>query len=290
MIYHPSLYIRILLCFVILSISHFSFGQAPKLKSTSWRDNWKIELKTGFGALLTDVPEKYLDRINNVNIPKNVPGVTGILSFRKGLTPHLEMGYQFDYMQINGNVEQNSKNYNVRTQTLGNSFLVLYNLKKTDVFRPRFNYFGYYRIGAVSLKNDPVEILQDGSQVSVAGSSGNNKYQTNVAVITGLGIGLNYQFTNNLNIVGSFDLNRSSDAVADIYKFHKIFYHSSNTVNNYSSIAVGLCYSFNLSKRKKSTFTKAGTETDKRLIQSKISREKGNRSKTTLSIWYKPKN
>lgn len=284
--YLQSLFSRILLCFVVLSFSLLSFGQAPKLKSTSWHDTWKIEVKTGFGALLSEVPEKYLDRVNYVNIPMKVPGVTGILSVRKGLTPHLEMGYQFDYMRINGNVEQGNSTYNVQTQTLGNSFLVLYNFKSTAIFRPRFNYYGYYRIGAVSLKNDPKQIMPDGSQVPVAGSSDNNKFLKNVAVITGIGIGINYQFTNNLSLVGTFDLNRSSDAVADIYKIQKIFYHSANTVNNYSSIAIGLCYSFNLSKVKKSTFSNSGTETEKRLTQFKISKKKGKLSKSNLPIWY----
>ena len=263
--------------------------QLPKLKSTSWRENWKIDLKTGFGILLSEVPEKYLDRINNVNIPLKVPGAIGIFSVKKGLTPHLEMGSQFDYMRIQGNVKQDNDTYNILTQALGYSFSVQYNLKRTDEFRPRYNYFTYYKIGAISLKNNPKKIMSDGSQIPATNSSSGDKFIKNVAIITGLGIGFNYQFTNNLSTIGTLELNRSSDAVSEIYRIDKIFYHSTNTVNNYSSITVGLCYSFNFSKRKKSTFFNAGTETNKRLLQSKIAKTKGKSSTSNRSPWYNKK-
>jgi len=290
MLYHRSLTIRILiLSLFIISFSHFSFGQLPKLKSTSWRENWKIDLKTGFGILLSEVPEKYLDRINNVNIPLKVPGAIGIFSVKKGLTPHLEMGSQFDYMRIQGNVKQDNDTYNVLTQALGYSFSVQYNLKRTDEFRPRYNYFTYYKIGAISLKNNPKKIMPDGSQIPATNSSSGDKFIKNVAIITGLGIGFNYQFTNNLSTIGTIELNRSSDAVSEIYRIDKIFYHSTNTVNNFSSITIGLCYSFNFFKRKKSTFFNAGTETNKRLLQSKIAKTKGKSSTSNRSPWYNKK-
>lgn len=287
MLYLQSLIVWILnLLLFTFSFSQLSFGQEPRLKSKSWRENWKIDFKTGSGALLSEVPEKYLDRINNVNIPLRVPGITGILSVKKGLTPHFEMGYQFDYIRINGNVEQGNSTYNVLTQSFGNSFLVLYNLKKTDEFRPRFNFFVYYKIGAISLKNDPKEIMQDESLLPVNESSEGNKFINNVAIITGFGIGINHQITNNLSLTGTFELNRSSDAVGEVYKINKIFYHSSNTVNNYCSIATGLCYSFNFSEHKKSTYFNPQNETDKRLIQNRIVRRKGKTSIKNKSIWY----
>lgn len=263
-----------------------SYSQDPKLKSTSWRDNWKIDVKTGIGALLSEVPEKYLNRINNVNIPVKVPGTTSILTVRKGLTPHFEMGYQFDYMRIQGIVKLEESSYNVLTQAFGSSFLVLYNLIRTDDYRPRFNYFGYYKIGAVSLKNNPGEIKQETDLKHVSVSQDGNEFVKNVAIITGIGIGVNYQMNNNLSMVGTVDINRSSDAVAEIYKIHKILYHSSNTVNNYSSLTLGLCYTFNFSEQKKSSYFDSRTETEKKLIQSKIRRKKGKSSKANLPGWY----
>lgn len=290
MLYFQFFVKRILvLLFITLSFTHLSFGQKPKLSSTSWRDNWKINVETGFGALLSEVPEKYLDRINNVNIPLKVPGATEIISLRKGLDPHFELGYQFEYLRINGNVKQGNSNYNVLTEGLGNSFQVLYNLKKTNEFRPRFNYFGYYKIGAISMKNFPKQIMQDGSQVP-SGPLDANTFKNNVAIITGLGIGINYQFTNNLSLTSTFELNRSSDAVAEIYKIHKIFYHSSHTVNNYSSLTFGFCYAYNFSKRKNSAFYSSKTETDKKLLQAKIARKKGKSSTANLPAWYNHKN
>ena len=262
------------------------YGQAPKLKSTSWRDNWKVDLKTGSGVLLSEVPEKYLERINNVNIPLKAPGIAGIFSVKKGLTPHLEMGYQVDYMQINGKVDQGINTYNVRTKAFGNSFLVLYNLKSTKDFRPRYNYFVSYKIGAISLKNDPRKIAENGIPVLPSGTEKGNQFIKNVAVITGIGIGINYQLTNNLSLIGTFELNRSADIASDIYKIQKVFYHSPNTVNNYASLSGGICYAFNFSKQKKSSFFNSRNETEKRLLYSKIERKKGRYSKANLPPWY----
>lgn len=265
-------------------------AQQPKLKSTSWRDNWKFELKTGVGTLLSEVPDKYLDRINQVNIPTLKPGPVAIFSVKKGLTSHLEMGYQIDFMRFSGDVnqegEQEKITYHVVTQTLGNSFIAKYNLKPTNEFRPKYNYYILYRIGAISLKNNPTERLVDGSLATNTISAGDNSFIKNVAIVTGLGLGINYQLTSNLSMIGTVDLNRSADVVDDIYKPYKIFYKSPNTVNSYASIAVGLSYALNFSEKKRSTFFHSRNETDKKLLESKIIQRKGKKSKVNLPVWY----
>lgn len=290
MLYLQSLLNRILFLLLFTFCLFFlSYGQKAKLKSISWIDNWKIDVRAGSGALLSEVPDKYLNRINNVNIPLNAPGVTGILAVRKTLSPHFEMGYQFDYMRIIGNVVKENSTYNVLTQANENCFLLLYNLKSTQEYRPRFNYFGYYKVGGISLKNDPREIMRDGIPITGTGSMDGNKFIPNVAIITGIGFGINFQFTNNLSLVSTLEINRSSDAVAEIFYIHKVFYHSTHTVNNYSSLAVGLCYSFSFSKQKKSTYFSSKTETEKKLQESKISGKKGKSSTANLPSWYNPK-
>jgi len=171
-------------------------AQKPKLKSTSWRDNWKLEFKTGVGSLISPVPEKYLDKINNVNIPLFVPGPMGVFSFKKGITSRLEMGYQFDILRIQGKVDVRGTDIKVLTQAYTHSYLVQFNLRETNDFKPLFNYFLNYKIGGVSLKNEPQEKLPDETDQAVVDSE--KKYASNVAVLTGIGLGMNYQLSNNL--------------------------------------------------------------------------------------------
>ena len=273
----------IVLFFSTLSIQ--SFAQEPKLSSRiSWRDNWKLEIKTGTGALLTPVPEKYIDRTNYVNIPLHTPGILGIFSVKKGITSHFEMGYQFDYVRIQGNVPVQNTDVKVLTQAYTHTYLVQYNLKKTNKFKPPLNYFLYYKIGGISLKNDPLDELPDGTVPASAETK--EKFASNVAVLTGIGAGINYQLNKNFSLTGSLDLNRSSDAVEDIYQIHKIFYPSSHSVNSYISLSFGLSYWINFSRQKESAYFKPKNETDKRLIQSRIARKKGKSSPSNRSVWF----
>lgn len=282
-----------LIIIILFVIPAFVVAQQPKLKSTSWRDNWKFELKTGVGTLLSEVPDKYLDRINQVNIPTLKPGPVAVFSVKKGLTPHLEMGYQIDFMRFSGDVnqkvEQEEITYLVLTQTMGNSFIAKYNLKPTNEFRPKYNYYISYRLGAISLKNNPTERLADGSLAPNTISAGDNSFIKNVAIVTGIGLGINYQLTSNLSMIGTVDLNRSADVVDDIYKPYKIFYKSPNTVNSYASLSVGLSYALYFSEQKKSTFFHSRTVTDKKLLESKISHRKGKKSKSNLPVWFNHK-
>lgn len=281
--------IRILLIILLFVIFPFQiFAQEPKLSSRiSWRDNWKLEIKTGTGALLTPVPEKYIDRTNYVNIPLHTPGALGIFSIKKSIASHFEMGYQFDYVRIQGNVPVQNIDVKVLTQAYTHTYLIQYNLKKTNKFRPPLNYFLYYKIGGISLKNDPLDELPDGT--IPASAETREKFDSNVAVLTGIGAGINYQLNKNFSLTGSLDLNRSSDAVEAIYQIHKIFYRSSYSVNSYLSLSFGLSYWINFSKQKESSYFKPKNETEKQLLKSKIAREKGKSSAANHSVWFNGK-
>ncbi|MFA5328822.1 MAG: hypothetical protein WC384_13600 [Prolixibacteraceae bacterium] len=279
----------ILLSLLLFLISQsVSFGQSPKLKSNYFLDNWKFEFKGGVGMLLSEVPDKYLDRINNVNIPLKIPGPAVVFSIRKGINGHIEMGYQFDYMSIHGEVVQDARTYDVKTKALGHSYILLYNFKNTNNNDSRLNYNAYYRVGALSLKNDPKEKVGDGSQIPTDPVAG-NEFIKNVAVITGIGLGINYQLAGNLSLIASAELNRSADAAADVYKIYKIFYHSENTVNNFTSLTAGLRYTLNPSDKKKSTYHSSHSSGAKTIQQSKTKKKSRKALDSNYSIWYKSK-
>ena len=280
--------IRILYIITLYSfISLHSFAQKPKLKSISWLDNWKLEIKTGTVVLLTPVPEKYLELTNYVNVPTGEPGSLGTFSIKKSITSHIEMGYQFDYIRIKGKVNVSNTNVEVLTQSYIHTYQIQYNLKKTNKFKPLLNYYLYYKIGGISLKNDPLDPLPQGT--APVTSESKKKFASNVAVLTGIGVGINNQLSNNFSLTASFDLNRSSDAADEIYKVHKLFYHSSHTVNNYMELSIGLSYWFSFGSRKKNDFYNSRNETDKQLTLSRIEKKKGLSSVSNKSIWYESK-
>lgn len=269
---------------VLITFPFEILSQEPKLRSTSWRDNWKMEVKLGTGALITPVPDKYLSRINNVNIPLRTPGPVAIFSFKKGITNHFEMGYQLDLFRIQGKVDVMDMPVRVLTKAITHTYLVQYNYKGTNDFKPLYNYFIYYKTGAISLQNNPLDKFS--GQVDAGFPNFENKFISNVAVLTGMGGGINYQFTKNFSFTGSFELNRSSDSAGDVFQVQKLFYRSPNTVNRYMAFSGGISYWFNFTKPKKSSFFKARTETEKVLIQSKIIQHKGIKSKENKSDWY----
>lgn len=249
-------------------------AQKTKPISHMWLDNWKIDVRAGTGMLLSEVPDKYLDRINQVNIPVHVPGMNGVFSIRKAIHSHFEMGYEWSYYAFSGNVDQENRSFRVQTKAMEHNFLLLYNLRPTYEFRPRFNYFVYYKIGTINLKNEPRLRLADGSSDIVYGTSLTNAYAHNVAVGTGLGFGINHQLSYNLSLLGVVEINRSADEASETYKIQKIFFRSKNTVNNYASLTLGLSYTFNLSEKSKSFFGGPQAETEKRLKQAKMQRKK----------------
>lgn len=236
--------------------------------------------------ILSDIPDIYLSRINNVNLPSHKIGMTNVFAVKKSMTSHFEIGYQLEYMNIQGNVKQEDVLYRVKTQALGNSFLLLYNLRKTDRYKPPFNYFIYYKIGAVTLKNTPREIVAEGQFPTKFIPANNDQYIKNIAVMTGLGLGLNHQLSDHINLTGAFEINRNSDNGGDIYKPFKLFYNSKNTVNNYISLSFGLTYSFNLTKQKKSGIfnSRAVMEYKLFLYRKKVAKKKS--SKPRYSTWY----
>jgi hypothetical protein len=206
------------------------------------------------------------------------------ISIKKSIIPHLEIGYQFDYMFVRGKVNVNNTDTKVFTQAYVHSYLLQFNLRRTDEFRPPVNYFLHYKIGGISLKNDPLDKLPE-SNISNTSAPKEN-FINNVAVLTGIGVGINYQLNNNFSFISSFDLNRSADAVEDIYEFYKLFYHASHTVNNYISLSFGISYWFNFYRSQGAKYYKPRTETERQLIQSKIVRKKGRYSTANRSVWY----
>lgn len=284
MVINKSIFIQIIS--IILFHGSFSpqlYAQKPKLSSSSFMDNWELEIKTGTAALLMPVPDKYLERTNYVNIPLHTSGILAIFAIKKSITSHFEMGYQFDYIRILGKVKVSTTDINVLTQAYNHSYSIQYNLRKTNGYKPPLNYYLFYKIGAISLKNDPLDKLPNGT---VTNPDSKGKFLNNVAVLTGIGVGIRYQLNNNFSLNSSFELNRSSDAVEEVYKIQKIFYNSSHTVNSYIALSFGLSYWFNLSKQKETAFYKPKSETEKRVTQSKKIKAKSRSSGSNQSVWF----
>lgn len=210
--------------------------------------NYKVSVKNGTAMLMTDVPEEYLPFINNVNIPTWSPGVSGAVIFRKMLTPHLEMGYQFEYMQIRGSVPHYGGSVPVRTTGLGNNFTIGYVFRESWIDHPKTNYTLSYKVGGLTINNQYVN--------PESAPQNNSRFLSNLAVVTGL---VN-EFTFNLNekwaVLLTAEFNRSADTPRDIYKPWKLFYHSPNAVNNFITISAGLSYQFGLIKNSKNRVSK----------------------------------
>ena len=266
-------------CFLVLP----STAQKPRLREILWTDNLKLEIKTGAVTILSPVPEKYLAFTNNLNLPIEVPGVLGIFSAKRSVTPHLEVGYQLDYIRVQGKTRDvNQNQLEVRTQALTHCFQGQYNFKRNDVFKPLFNYFVYYKAGGISVKNDRIS---PGGILPLPEEEG--RFNSNVAIMSGMGAGINYQLSNHLSLTGAVDINRSSDRVQEIFYAHKLFYNSSYTVNKFSEISVGLTYWFSWSSPKKSTnYYRPMSETQQLILQSKIERKKARSAKSNHSIWF----
>lgn len=263
---------------VPLSAQKSPFHLIPPFQS------FKIDIKTGSAAILSEVPAKYLNKLNRVNVPIDMPGVNLSLFTRKALTGHFEFGYQLNYINLYGKVKQQPNVYQVHTQVLENSYHFCFNLLRTDYFRPLNNCYLYYKIGAITLKNDPRLRLPDGSLQDIPGVKAQRFFFSNgVTVGTGVGVGFNRQLTPNFALVGTFEFSRSSDSADDIFRINKIFYNSPNTVSKYMALSFGISYTFDLVKPKNenSPYFKARSETEKQLHQAQIARQK----KRTVRKW-----
>lgn len=250
--------------------------------------SYKIDVKAGSAGMLSEVPSQYLDKLNYVNIPIEAPGLNFTLVTRKAFTGHFEFGYQLSYIGLYGDVNQQSSVYRVHTQALENSYLFCYNLRRTDYFRPINNLFVFYKVGAITLKNDPRLRLPDGSLQEIPGVEAQKFFFSNGAAVgTGVGMGFNHQFTKNFSVLGTVEFSRSSDSAGDIFKASKIFYNSPNTVNKYLSLAFGASYTFDLMKPKdkSSAFYKANSETEKRLLNARIERQRKKWAKKSKDFW-----
>lgn len=268
---------NILLLFLCLGIAVPLTAQKSVFHLVPPMQSFKIDIKAGSAGILSEVPAQYLNKLNNVNIPIDAPGVNLALVTRKALTGHFEFGYQLNYIGLSGEVKQHSNSYQVHTQVLENSYLFCYNLRRTDYFRPLNNCYLYYKIGAITLKNDPRLRMENGSLQQIPGVKAQKFFFSNgVAVGTGVGVGFNRQLTPNFGLVGTFEFSRSSDSAGDIFKVNKIFYNSPNTVNKYMALSFGVSYTFHLVKPKNenSGYFKARSETEKQLRIAQIARQK----------------
>ena len=189
--------------------------------------------------MLTPVTEKYLFNTNYLNIPVGYPGPMGTLTLKKGVTSHLDMGYQFDYLRVQGEVATNEGDkLEVLSQIYVHSFQVRYNFKKDNKIKPPFNYFLYFKLGGTFLKNNPVNYEQVPPKTIIQKSS------IPQAFVYGLGAGINYQLNDNFSLTGSLDINNTTNGVGKIIQFPKIFY--SNHINYYSQLSFGLSWCFSL--------------------------------------------
>ena len=271
------LYIIILSSFLSLP----SIAQKPRLKEVLWSDNWKLEIKTGTVAILSPVPDKYLEFTNKLNVPIEVPGTLGILSAKKSLGSHVEVGYQFDYLRVQGEAQDvNHAPAEVRSQIFTHTFQGQYNFKRNNEFTPLVYYFVYYKAGGVSVRNDRI-IPGEG----VPGSE-KSRMLTNVAVLSALGAGINYQLSHHFSLTAAVDINRSSDRPQEVIYIHKLFYNSTYTVNKYVEASVGLAYWFSFSAKKKSTYYRSRPETERLILQQRIEKKKGQSSDSNYPIWF----
>ena len=102
---------RIFLILIPLFFPVHSIGKGTRQKKNMRQGIWKFDMRTGYGAFLSEVPAGFLDRLNGVNIPVRVYSPIGVFAFRRELSPHFEMGYQLDYTQVNGFVNEDDKTF-----------------------------------------------------------------------------------------------------------------------------------------------------------------------------------
>jgi hypothetical protein len=238
----------ILLVAVFFLLTMFSMqaqAQAFGYETSGIGEGWIIELRGGTGVILSEIPEKYLDRLNNVNIPQGTLGLASSLSIKKMASPHFSVGYQLDYMRVRGvgqpaeSTPGSSEKVDVLTQGMGHNFVLDFYFKKRTN-EQKLNYSLSYKIGALSLNNKPLD-EEDVIETD---------FLSNIAVITGWNAGVIYKFTESIRFTFNAELNRSSDTISDIYKPHKVFYQSTNTVNHYLFLTAGVNFQLNFKEKK----------------------------------------
>jgi hypothetical protein len=116
----------------------------------------------------------------------------------------------------------------------------------------------YYKVGGLSLQNDQIS-TPEGSAETVKGP-----LNSNVALLSGLGAGMNYQLSRHFSLSGSGDINRTTDALDEVIKIYKIPYFSSHTVNNYMEITMGITYWMNFEPKKKASTSRPASRYKKK--------------------------
>jgi len=194
--------------------------------------------------MLSPVPEKYLFNTNDLNVPVGELGPMVTLSLKKGFTSHIEMGYQFDYLGIQGN-SKNAEGYKliVLSQFYVHTFQMQYNFKNNYKIKPPFNYFLYFKLGGTFLKNNPVK-AEDAPTGTFIQKSAQPQ-----AFVYGLGGGVNYQLNDHFSLTGSLDFNNTTNGVEKILYFPKLFF--SNHINFYTQLSFGLSWWFNIERSRK---------------------------------------
>lgn len=249
-------------------------------------NSWKIDFRGGAGFLLSPVPDQYLFRINQVNVPMGVPGPAGIFGLRKSFSPHFEMGYQLEYIRARGDVDEPSGLYRVTTQAINNSFVLLYNFRTRTEAQNRFNYQVYYKAGAIALKNDPLLKKADGSYETPTFAT-RQSFLGNAAVLSGLGIGVTHPLSGNLRIMATVELNRSSDTPAELYKLWNIFVNSRHSVNSFILTNVGVNYEFGFENPEKAKIRRASHKAAWKPKKEKKHLSRNTGASKNYSIWYK---
>lgn len=257
---------------VFWALAFQAHGQNRSMLLVPLTQAWRVEAKSGAGMMLSPVPDHYLWILNDVNVPVQVPGLYSTLSLRKAITNHWEAGYTVTFSDFSGDVRQSRHKYLAHTMGLEHSLQLLYSFRATDNIRQRFNYFAFYKFGLVSLKNDVRLYLNSGRLYRNPDLQIDDFFTSYAVIGTGIGLGMNYRIATDLFVVGAWEYNRSTDAMADVYKIHKIFYPSPNTVNHYSAVAMGLSYNFDLveARKKNISYFKRRSELGKRLKHAHI--------------------
>ncbi len=227
--------------------AHCVCAQTFKVNYAGGGEGWKLELRTGTGVLFSEVPEKYLDNLNNVNIPAGRFGFSGNAALRKMATKHFEVGYQFDYMRIRGYAQPSASepagDVEVLTQGMGHNFILSYYFLEREE-EELLNFFLQHKIGALSLNN---------KRLGYSGEQDATDFLSNIAVITGIGAGVTYKLNSNLRLTGMAEYNRSSDTMQDLYRPYKLFYYSPNTVNNFLFVSIGINFRMDFYKKDNKT-------------------------------------
>jgi hypothetical protein len=213
--YNSYLIFTLILIFLICSPI---FGQ-KKAKFYGLLNSWKLELRTGIGNPLTTIPDTYFNHIYSANMPTSGIGPIAIFSIKKGINSHFDLGYEYDYMLIQGNgdvIHEPGNITDVLTQSYAHSFIFQY----SNDFNTQFNFLVYSKIGANRIKTIPLQ-----REFLVSWQLDNS--------LAGIGIGMAYNLDEKFSLTWGLEYNRIFDLKNKNYN-----------VNNYMNLNAGIIYCF----------------------------------------------